>query len=195
MLRLRFLNKWIIIIVVSLLAFIGYFYYYVTSNMAIDFSLNNWDGETVSMHDLRGKVVVLTFSFAYCSVRCPVITVRLSSLDDVMNAPEDVLYLHVSVDPEMDTHERRREYFSLYKLDVVKDNRWMFVSGQKEKLSKLWKFYNIDIEKVESEWIPEGYYMEYTPKVVIIDKKGLIKHEVDFFFLEDEIAKKIEGIT
>ncbi|MCK5427470.1 MAG: SCO family protein [Thermodesulfovibrionia bacterium] len=191
---MRFLNKWIIIIVVSLLAFIGYFYYYVTSNMAIDFSLNNWDGETVSMHDLRGKVVVLTFSFAYCSVRCPVITVRLSSLDDVMNAPEDVLYLHVSVDPEMDTHERRREYFSLYKLDVVKDNRWMFVSGQKNELSKLWKFYNIDIEKIESTWLPEGYYMEYTSKIVIIDKKGFIKDEVDFFFLEDEIAKKIEEI-
>ena len=190
---MRLLNKWLIIIVVSLLAFFGY-YYYVMSNMAIGFSLNNLDGETVSMYDLRGKVVVLTFSYAYCSVRCPVITVRLSSLDELMNAPEGIVYLHVSVDPEMDTPERRRKYFSLYKLDAVKDNRWMFVSGQKNELSKLWKFYNIDIEKIESTWLPEGYYMEYTSKIVIIDKKGFIKDEVDFFFLEDEIAKKIEEI-
>ncbi|MCK5504842.1 MAG: SCO family protein [Thermodesulfovibrionia bacterium] len=190
---MRLLNKWLIIIVISLLAFFGY-YYYVMSNMAIGFSLNNLDGETVSMYDLRGKVVVLTFSYAYCSVRCPVITVRLSSLDELMNAPEGIVYLHVSVDPEMDTPERRRKYFSLYKLDAVKDNRWMFVSGQKNELSKLWKFYNIDIEKIESTWLPEGYYMEYTSKIVIIDKKGFIKDEVDFFFLEDEIAKKIEEI-
>jgi hypothetical protein len=42
--------------------------------------------------------------------------------------------------------------------------------------------------------LPEGYYIEYTPKLVLIDKKGSIRHEEDFFFLEDDIVKKIREI-
>jgi protein SCO1/2 len=166
----------------------------VISNKAIDFSLYNWDKKAVTMRDLRGKVVVLTFSYSNCSVRCPVVTVRLTSLDNQMNAPQDVLYLHVSIDPEMDTPESRKKYFGLYRLNAVKDKRWMFVSGKKDEIEKLWKFYGIEVEKIPEEMLPEGYYLEYTPKIVIIDKKGFIKHETDFFFLEDEIAKKIEEI-
>ena len=62
----------------------------------VDFNLNNWDGRTVSMQDLKGKVVILIFSYAYCSARCPIITGRLYYLDKAMNKPRDVVYLHPS---------------------------------------------------------------------------------------------------
>jgi protein SCO1/2 len=165
-----------------------------TDKNAFDFDLKNFNGERVTTRALRGKVVLLTFSYAYCSVRCPLITARLSSLDDRLNAPKDVVYLHVSVDPEMDTSERRVKYFNLYGIDAVKDNRWMFVSGQKDELVKLWRFYGIEIKKMEEKRIPEGYYMEYTPKIVIISKGGTIAYEVDFHFMEEEMAKKMELI-
>jgi protein SCO1/2 len=190
---LRLLNKWPIIVIFALII-VGY-YFYVTNNKAMDFSLNNWDEKRVTMSDLRGKVVVLTFSYSNCSARCPVVTVRLTSLDELMNFPEDVVYLHVSVDPEMDTPESMKKYFSLYKLDAAEDNRWMFVSGQKNELSRLWKFYGIEIEKIEEKMLPERYYIEYTPKLVLIDKKGSIRHEEDFFFSEDEIVQKIKDMA
>jgi cytochrome oxidase Cu insertion factor (SCO1/SenC/PrrC family) len=113
----------------------------------------------------------------------------------MMNAPEDVVYLHVSVDPEMDTPESMKKYFGLYKLDPVKDRRWMFVSGQENDLLKLWEFYGIEIEKIEDKSLPEGYYMEYNPMLVLIDKRGFIKHQEDFYFEEDSIIKKIREIT
>ncbi len=191
---MRLQNKGLIAVLIFLAGAVGY-YYYETRNRAIDFSLDNWDEKTVTMRDLRGKVVVLAFSYANCSVRCPVVTVRLSSLDEMMNAPQDVVYLHVSIDPEMDTPERRKKYFGLYKLDAVKDRRWMFVSGQEDELAKLWKFYGIEVERIEEKRLPEGYYMEYTPKIVLIDKEGSIRHEEDFFFMEDEIIKKIREIA
>ena len=171
------------------------YYYYVTKDRAIDFSLDNWDEKTVTMSDLRDKVVVLAFSYSNCTVRCPVVTVRLSSLDELMKAPEDVVYLHVSIDPEMDTPESRKKYFGLYKVDAEKDSRWMFVSGREDELSIIWKFYGIEVEKIEEKMLPEGYYMEYTPKIVLIDKKGTIRHEEDFFFSDDEIVKRIRDIT
>ncbi len=189
---MRLLNKWPVAIAIVLI--IGS-YFYITKDRAIDFSLNNWDEQTVTMRDLRGKVVVLTFSYSNCTVRCPVVTVRLTALDELMSSPEDVVYLHVSIDPEMDTPESRKKYFSLYKLDAVRDNRWMFVSGEKDELSRLWKFYGIDIETIEEKMLPEGYYIEYTQKLVLIDKKGVIRHEADLFFEDNEIIKKIGEIT
>jgi hypothetical protein len=47
---------------------------------------------------------------------------------------------------------------------------------------------------MEEKRIPEGYYMEYTPKIVIINKRGTIAYEADFFFMEEEMAKKMKGI-
>ena len=188
---MRLKGKWIFTVIVFFMA-VGIYYLYGMQKRAIDFYLNNWDGKMISMASLRGKIVVLTFSYAFCSVRCPVITARLAFLDQILKSPDDVVYLHISVDPEMDTPERRRKYFELYRLDVEKDRRWIFVSGRVDDLSRLWEFYGIEIKKITSESLPEGYYMEYTPKIVIIDKNGRIRHVTDFFFEEDEIARVIE---
>jgi len=190
---LHLINSLIISLIVFLLILSGPSAHGTDKN-AFDFDLKNFNGERVTTRALRGKVVLLTFSYAYCSVRCPLITARLSSLDDRLNAPKDVVYLHVSVDPEMDTPERRVKYFNLYGIDAVKDNRWMFVSGQKDELVKLWRFYGIEIKKMEEKRIPEGYYMEYTPKIVIISKGGTIAYEVDFHFMEEDMARKMELI-
>lgn len=187
---MRLKGKWIFIAI--FVVAVAIYYLYGVQKKATEFNLDNWNGEMVSMERLRDKVVVLTFSYAYCSVRCPVVTARLAFIDEMMNSPENLVYLHVSVDPEMDTHERRKEYFKLYRLDAERDNRWMFVSGQRQELSRLWDFYGIEIEKITSEVLPEGYYMEYTPKVVIIDKEGFIRHVTDVFFSDDEIIRIIE---
>lgn len=168
---------------------------YETGKKAPDFSLDNWDRSTVTMKSLKGKVVVLAFSYAHCSVRCPVVTVRLTALDEFMEAPEDIVYLHVGIDPDNDTLENRKKYFGLYDIDAVKDRRWIFVSGDRNMLSNLWESYGVEIEKISDDTIPEGFYIEYTPKIVLIDKKGYIRHETDFYFMEEELAEKIREIS
>lgn len=184
-------NRWLIALSLLLLAA----HAPAAEKRAIDFRLYNWDGREVSLGALRGSVVVLTFSYSYCSSRCPIITGRLSALDKELDAPRDVVYLHVSVDPAMDTPERRLGYFSLYRIDAQKDGRWMFVSGQEEELSRIWKHYGIDIERVEDGRIPEGYYMQYAPRVLIIDKEGVIRDETDFLFTESDMARKIRELA
>ncbi len=181
--------RWLFIL---LLVLVGYTY--GMAGEAIEFSLENWDGNDVTLNGLRGKVVVLTFSYSFCSVNCPVITGRLSSLDETMHSPDGVVYLHISIDPEMDTRERRREYFNLYGIDAAKDKRWMFLSGSREDLEKLWTGYGIDIERVQNPLVPEGYFMKYSPRVIIIRGDGTIHLETDFYFDEDEIAQGIKRL-
>jgi cytochrome oxidase Cu insertion factor (SCO1/SenC/PrrC family) len=160
----------------------------------IDFDLKNWDGEAVTMEKLQGQAVVLTFSYAFCSVSCPIITGRLKTLDEAMNSPGKVVYLHVSIDPEMDTPERRKDYFNLYGIDAVSDNRWMFLSGDRDQLEKLWEFYEVEIEKTENPMLPEGYFMKYSPRVVVIGKDGTIKRKTDFYFPEEDLAAFVKGL-
>jgi len=188
---LPLLNKWLVVILVSLLSVTGC-HLDGTGNKTIDFSLVNWDGETVTMDSLRGKVVILAFSYAYCSARCPIITGRLTVFDEIIKKPRDVVYLHVGIDPENDTPENRKKYFSLYGVDPETDKRWLFVSGRRGDLSRVWEFYGIKIERFEEKMLPEGYYFEYTPKIVIIDKQGSARYETDFNFIEEELAEKIE---
>lgn len=162
---------------------------------AVNFSLTNWDGKTVSMQDLKDKVVVLTFSYANCSSLCPIITARLSVLDEGLKRMKDIVYLHISVEPSADTPKKRKEYFKLYGLDAEKDGRWMFLSGQKKELLKLWDQYGIKPVKLRDRKLPGGYLMQYTPYVAVIDKKGIIRLETDFGFSEEEIKGLIQSLS
>ena len=167
---------------------------YGKGRAAIDFDLRNWDGEAISMKKLKGQVIVLTFSYAFCSVSCPIITGRLKTLDEAMNAPGKVVYLHISIDPEMDTLERRKDYFNLYGIDATLDKRWMFLSGREEELEILWDFYEVKIEKTENPMLPEGYFMKYSPRVMVIGKDGTIERQTDFYFSEEDLAAFLKGL-
>ena len=57
------------------------------------------------------------------------------------------------------------------------------------------KSINDYLKKIDEKMLPEGYYIEYTPKLVLIDKKGSIRHEEDFFFSEEEIVQKIKDMA
>lgn len=186
-------NKWLIAILFLITFFSAAAY--AMEKKAVDFRLNNWDGRTVSMQDLKGKVVVLTFSYAYCSVRCPIITGRLYYLDKTMNKPRDAVYLHLSVDPDNDTPERRKKYFNLYGIDAAKDGRWMFLSGQESEISEIWRFYGVTAKKVEDRRLPEKYYMDYNPKVIVIDSSGIIRYESGADFSEEEVKSLIEKLS
>lgn len=162
---------------------------------AVDFSLSNWDGAKVSLGDLKGKTAILTFSYANCSIRCPIITGRLSSLDASMGAPGDVVYLHISVDPGADTAERRRKYFSLYGIDASRDNRWLFLSGKEKQLPGIWKAYGVTARKVRDRKLPEGYYIDYFQKVLVVDKEGFVRFEGGPDFSEDEVRNIIGNLS
>lgn len=184
-------NRWIAAVFLLVLAATAG----ATERPAADFRLTDWNGSTVTLGDLHGKTVLLTFSYANCSVRCPIVTGRFVGLDQALKSPADIAYVHISVDPDKDTKERRKKYFSLYGIDTEKDRRWIFLSGPKRELAKQWSFYGITARRVKDRRLPEKYYMDYTPKVVLIDPKGVIRAEEDFVFPEDEMVSRVRQLT
>lgn len=67
---------------------------------APDFSLVDQRGATLSMSDVKGRPVVLTFVFAHCQTLCPVV---VDTLKQVSPASAPVVVLLVTLDPWRDT--------------------------------------------------------------------------------------------
>ena len=98
-----------------------------------DFSLTNQRGATFALSDLHDKVWVADFIFTSCGTICPPMTIEMARLQDEF-AAEDLHFVSFSVDPERDTPEVLFRYADYYGAD---DNRWAFLTGQKEAIYQL----------------------------------------------------------
>ena len=108
---------------------------------APDFSLTDQLGQPVSLSDMRGYAVALTFLYTHCPDVCPIVT---SQLRDVQIALGDdaasVRFLAVSVDPERDTPDAAREYLERWGLS----DGWHFAVGDRDALSAVWANYYVE---------------------------------------------------
>jgi protein SCO1/2 len=124
---------------------------------APDFSLENQDGDTVSMRSLRGRPVVVTFLYTTCQDSCPIQaqTVR-GALDDLGH---DVPALAIAVDPPRDTPERAQAFLSKQRAT----GRIDFVLGTRAQLSPIWKGYAIRPQAVDEE---------HMARITLVDSRG-----------------------
>ena len=124
---------------------------------APNFTLRNQDGERVSMRELRGRPVVVTFLYTTCEDTCPLQaqTVR-GALDDL---GEDVPALAIAVDPPRDTPDRARTF--LAKARAL--GRIDFVLGSRAQLKPLWKRFFIR---------PQSVTEEHQARFTLVDKRG-----------------------
>jgi protein SCO1 len=124
---------------------------------APDFTLRDQDGERVSMRDLRGQPVIVTFLYTTCEDTCPAQaqTVR-GALDDL---GEDVPALAIAVDPPRDTPERARAFLA----EQRALGRIDFVLGSRAELRPLWKGFFIR---------PQSISEEHQARFTLVDKRG-----------------------
>jgi protein SCO1 len=124
---------------------------------APDFTLRNQDGERVSMRELRGRPVIVTFLYTTCDDTCPAQaqTVR-GALDDL---GRDVPALAIAVDPPRDTPARAQAF--LAKARAL--GRIDFVLGTRAKLRPLWKAFFVR---------PQSVSEEHQARFTLVDKRG-----------------------
>ncbi|WP_243290795.1 SCO family protein [Bacillus sp. FJAT-47783] len=95
------------------------------------FTFTNQDGNAFSLEDLKGKVWVADFIFTNCETVCPPMTAHMTQLQKkAEEAGVDVEFVSFSVDPEVDTPEKLKDFASNY--DLSFDN-WHFLTGYSQK--------------------------------------------------------------
>ena len=106
---------------------------------APEFALQSYRGPTIRMHDLRGKVVVVTFLDTACRDKCPIIASEIGSAWRLLTPSEraNTDALAITVLPQVDTSARVRMFLS--QRHALRALDWLI--GPVSELPKVWKAY------------------------------------------------------
>lgn len=87
---------------------------------------------------LKGRVVLLNFIFTNCESACPMLAQKLKQTRSLMveSIRDDVWFVSISIDPERDTPEAMKAFAKKHNID---ESRWIFLTGDKQKLNSLVK--------------------------------------------------------
>ncbi|MDT3427865.1 protein SCO1/2 [Paenibacillus forsythiae] len=103
-----------------------------------DFSLENVNGDIVTLSDTEGKVRLVYFFFTGCTDVCPITTFALSQVQDLLirdgSFGMDAAFLSISFDPQIDTREAIKTFADRFHADYA---GWYFLRGDQEKVRDL----------------------------------------------------------
>jgi protein SCO1 len=135
---------------------------------AAGFTLTTQDERRLSLADLRGKVVVLTFIYTTCADTCPLLTGKMASLQARLGPDfgPRVVFVSVSVDPERDTPARLKGYGVSH---GAKFDGWAFVTGTPAEIRDVAKRYGVYVKKTARGDV------DHTFLTSVIDPRGTLR--------------------
>jgi protein SCO1/2 len=152
-----------------------------------DFELINQNGKTITQNDYKDKIYVTDFFFTSCKTICPIMTNNMAKLQDEFLNDNDIMFLSLSVTPEIDNVATLREYATN---KGVIDSKWNVTTGSKKHIYELArKSYFAVVEQ------GDGGMQDFihTPNFILIDTKKQIRGIYDGTKNED-IKQIIEDI-
>ena len=125
---------------------------------APDFALTDQDGGSISMRELRGKPVVVTFLYTTCEDSCPTQAHQIRGAFAELG--EDVPAVAVAVDPPRDDPRRARAFLAEQRMT----GRMSFALGTRAQLEPVWRGFAVR---------PQRDDLEHTGRFVLVDAGGL----------------------
>jgi len=138
-----------------------------------NFHLLNQLGDTVSLYDLKGKLIVMDYFFTSCRSTCPLLTANMLKMQqsfakgsDPMSPPDSsiVQFISFSVDPETDSVARLKKYADHFGIDP---GNWWLLTGNKDSIYN-YAFQELKVDKFDSTPVNPDFV--HTTRFVLIDK-------------------------
>jgi protein SCO1 len=132
------------------------------------FTLTAQDERRLSLADLRGKVVVLTFIYTACADTCPLLTAKMATLQGRLGADfgARVFFVSVTVDPERDTPGVLKGYGTAH---GARFTGWAFLTGTSAEIQDVAKRYGIFAKKTARGDV------DHTFLTSVIDPRGVLR--------------------
>jgi cytochrome oxidase Cu insertion factor (SCO1/SenC/PrrC family) len=132
---------------------------------APDFTLTDQNGKLVSLHDFRGKVVVLSFLDPLCTDVCPLQAEELiESYRRLGAAARNVVFLAVNVNEEHARVQDVQAFTVEHQLNQIPS--WHFLTGNKSAIAPV-----LDQYGIATDISPTGE-VEHTAAFYFIDPRG-----------------------
>jgi cytochrome oxidase Cu insertion factor (SCO1/SenC/PrrC family) len=137
-----------------------------------EFVLENEQGESFGLLDLRGHVFVADFIFTRCAGTCPMITHRLAELADATKADPslaELRFVSISVDPDNDRPEVLRDYARAVHADL---RTWSFLTGTRDAVRGLVRDgFRLPVEDQDDPAMP----ILHSQSLVLVDRTGRVR--------------------
>jgi protein SCO1/2 len=140
--------------------------------------LVNQLGDSVSLYDKEGKILVLDFFFTGCRSICPKLTANMAKIQqsfktggNVRNRIDTsiVQFMSFTVDPENDSASVLKNYADRF--GVNHDNWWM-LTGNKDSIYKF-AFEELRVDKFTDEKISPDFV--HTSRFVLLDREHIVR--------------------
>jgi protein SCO1/2 len=152
------------------------------------FTLTTTEGEKLSLTDLRGRIVTVTFIYASCADTCPLLTAKLAGLQQRIG-PEfgrRVRFVSITVDPERDTPDVLRHYARAHGANPA---GWAFLTGTPTEIQDVARRYGVVARKTERGDV------EHTFLTSIIDPRGVLRVQyMGVRFDPDEFLRDLRSV-
>jgi len=134
-----------------------------------DFNLINQNGKTITQDDYEDKIYVTDFFFTSCTSICPIMTGNMAKVQEAFLTNNDIMFLSLSVTPDIDSISRLRAYATQ---KGVIDSKWNVTTGEKKHIYELArKSYFAVVDQ------GDGGLQDFihTPNFILVDKKKRIR--------------------
>lgn len=139
------------------------------------FTLTDHEGRQVSLRDLSGRVVVLSFIYTHCKTTCPLLTQELKQLQEALGPlmGREVVFLSLTIDPQRDTPAVLKRYGEVHGVDF---RSWRFLTGSEGTMRQILEAYHVPV-RVEkpSGAHADGYELGHGNPIYLIDQWGRVR--------------------
>ena len=140
------------------------------ADYARDFSLVDHNGQTRSIKDFAGKVVVVFFGYTQCPDVCPTSMSELAEIRKLLGADGERLQgIFITVDPDRDTPEVLKAYMGNFDPSFL-----ALRPSSPEQLAALAKDFKAYYKKVDGR-TPTSYTMDHSAGSYVFDPQGRIR--------------------
>jgi len=107
----------------------------------------NQNGQNLEMKDLKGKVLVMVMIYTSCKAACPRLVADMRNIESRLseNIKPDVKFLLVSIDTEVDTPARLKEFAIANKMD---GGQWDFLRSTEENTREFAAVLAVNYKKI-----------------------------------------------
>jgi len=154
-----------------------------------DFTLQSADGP-VSLHDFRGKVVLVYFGYTSCPDICPTSLTTMAGAMKLLTPEEreQVRGIFISVDPERDRPQGMKEYAAYFHPNFVG------VVGTPAQTAEIAARYGVYYKKAPYDESAMGYGVDHSSTIYVVDRQGRVVDQIMHGATPEKVAASLRRV-
>jgi cytochrome oxidase Cu insertion factor (SCO1/SenC/PrrC family) len=131
------------------------------------FTLIDQDGQTVSLGNYHGKVVVMDFIYTSCATTCPLLTATFRAVQDGLGPDfgTKAALISITVDPQTDTPAVLKAYGEKWNADFT---GWAFLTGDPVQIDSVAANYAVYVERAQGG-------VAHSEMILLVDQHGQLR--------------------